>query len=210
MQAQRQQNALPFSKLVLATHNNGKVKEIAALMAPFAVDVVSAGSLGLPEPEETGATFTENAEIKSRASANASGLLSLADDSGLAVEALGGAPGIYSARWAGPGKDFSLAMQKVQAELEKVNASAPTKAHFVCVLSLAFPDGKVENFTGEIHGTLIFPPRGSQGFGYDPMFVPDGHTRTFGEMAPAEKHAISHRAIAFGKLLAYLKEASHG
>jgi XTP/dITP diphosphohydrolase len=186
-------------RLVVASHNAGKVREIEELLAAFAVECVSAGSLGLPEPEETGETFEANAELKARAAAAASGLPALADDSGLAVEALGGEPGIYSARWAGPGRDFALAMRKVENRLA---GAADRRARFVAALCLAWPDGGVETFRGEVQGTLVWPPRGSKGFGYDPMFLPDGRSLTFGEMEPHEKHAISHRADAFAKLVA--------
>lgn len=187
-------------KLVVASHNPGKVREIAALLAPFAIEVVSAGDLGLAEPDETGATFIANAELKALAAAKASGLVALADDSGLAVDALGGAPGIYSARWAGPAKDFSLAMEKVHSELQAKKAG-DAKAHFACALSLAWPDGHVESFEGQVRGKLVWPPRGTAGFGYDPIFEPSGYDITFGEMDPAEKHRISHRAAAFRKLI---------
>jgi XTP/dITP diphosphohydrolase len=185
-------------RLVLATHNPGKVVEIADLLRPFRAEVVSAGALGLPEPDETEATFTGNAELKARAAALASGLPALADDSGLAVPALGGAPGIYSARWAGPGKDFRTAMERVQREL----GAGDRRAYFVCALSLCWPDGHLETVEGRCHGSLVWPPRGDRGFGYDPMFVPDGHAATFGEMEPAAKHAMSHRADAFRQLVA--------
>ncbi|MDX2221575.1 MAG: RdgB/HAM1 family non-canonical purine NTP pyrophosphatase [Rhodospirillaceae bacterium] len=186
-------------RLVVASHNPGKVREIRELLTPFKVEVVSAGELGLPEPDETGTTFAANAELKARAAAVASGLPALADDSGLAVAALGGAPGIYSARWAGPGKDFTVAMQRVEREL----ADQPDRrAKFVCALSLAWPDSHCETFVGEVHGALAFPPRGAKGFGYDPIFVADGHTITFAELEPAAKHAISHRADAFRQLVA--------
>ena len=184
--------------LVLASHNPGKVREIAALMQPFAVKVISAGALGLPEPEETGTTFEANAELKALAAARASERPALADDSGLCVVALGGDPGIYSARWAGPGKDFALAMKKVE---ERLAGKDDRRGFFVAALSLAWPDGRVETFRGEVHGTLVWPPRGTRGFGYDPMFVPEGGTATFGEMDPEAKHAISHRAVAFRKLI---------
>jgi len=193
--------ARPFdaSKLVIASHNQGKVREIADLLAPFGVEIVSAGELGLDEPEETGGSFIENAELKARAAAEASGLPALADDSGLAVNALDGAPGIYSARWAGPEKDFTLAMERVHEAMEQ---ALDRGARFVCALSLAWPDGHVESFEGTVSGTLIWPPRGTKGFGYDPMFIPKGHDLTFGEMEPEAKHAISHRADAFKKLIA--------
>ena len=185
--------------LVIASHNPGKVREIAELLAPFVGEFVSAGELGLPEPDETGATFIENAELKARAAAIGSGRIALADDSGLAVAALGGEPGIYSARWAGPGKDFRFAMERVQREL---GGSPDRRAHFVCALSLAWPDGHCETVEGTVHGFLVWPPRGDRGFGYDPMFVADGYDLTFGEMEPDEKHRISHRADAFRKLVA--------
>jgi XTP/dITP diphosphohydrolase len=185
-------------RLVIASHNPGKVREIAELLAPFAVAVVSAGDLGLPEPEETGATFAENAALKARAAATAAGLPALADDSGLVVPALDGAPGIYSARWAGPEKNFRIAMQKVETALA---GKADRRAYFACALALAWPDGHVEPFEGEVHGRLVWPPRGDRGFGYDPMFRADGHDETFGEMEPAAKHRISHRARAFRLLV---------
>lgn len=188
---------LAAARLVIATHNRGKLAEMAALLAPYGIDAVSAGALGLPEPEETGSSFEANAELKARAAAAASGLPAFADDSGLVVPALGGAPGIYSARWAGPERDFARAMAEVESRLA---GSADRRACFVAVLALAWPDGQVELFRGEVHGTLVFPPRGGRGFGYDPIFVPDGGSETFGEMDPAAKHAISHRAVAFRKL----------
>jgi XTP/dITP diphosphohydrolase len=185
-------------ELVIASHNPGKVREIADLLRPFEVTVLSAGSLGLPEPEETGTSFEANAKLKALAAARGSGKPALADDSGLCVVALNGAPGIYSARWAGPGKDFAIAMRKVEDGLA---GKADRRAFFVAALSLAWPDGHVETFRGEVHGTLVWPPRGTRGFGYDPMFLPEGGTQTFGEMDAAAKHAISHRAMAFRKLL---------
>lgn len=185
-------------RLVIASHNPGKVKEIAELLQPFAVAVMSAGALGLPEPEETGTSFAENAALKARAAAEASGLPALADDSGLVVPALGGAPGIYSARWAGPDKDFRAAMQKVETALA---GNEDRRAYFACALALAWPDGHVEAFEGAVHGTLVWPPRGRRGFGYDPMFRADGREETFGEMEPAAKHRISHRARAFRLLV---------
>ena len=189
----------PGERLVVATHNQGKLREIEALVAPFGMSVVSAGALGLPEPEETGETFEANALLKAEAAALASGLPALADDSGVAVAALGGAPGIYSARWAGPDKDFGAAMASVEDKLSALGAVTPEarKAYFVAVLALAFPDGSHDLFRGEVHGSLVYPPRGGHGFGYDPMFVPEGHEVTFGEMDPAEKQAMSHRAQAF-------------
>ncbi len=190
-------------RIVVASHNPGKVREIHELLAPLGVDAVSAGDLGLDEPEETGATFEANALLKSEAASRASGLAALADDSGLCVEALGDAPGIYSARWAGPAKDFSLAMAKVENELRKLGL-VTSPAHFVCVLALSFPDVPPRLFRGEVHGTVSFPPRGQNGFGYDPVFTATGMRETFGEMAPARKHAMSHRADAFRQLLAAL------
>ncbi|MHA1107569.1 MAG: RdgB/HAM1 family non-canonical purine NTP pyrophosphatase [Alphaproteobacteria bacterium] len=184
-------------KLVIASHNPGKVTEIAALLAPFGAELVSAAVLGLDAPEETGETFSANAELKARAAAFASGLPALADDSGLVIPALGGAPGIYSARWAGPEGDFSAAMTRVQNEL----GDSDRAAWFACVLALCWPDGHCEIFEGRVDGTLVWPPRGTRGFGYDPMFVPDGHNRSFGEMDPDSKHAISHRADAFARLV---------
>lgn len=192
---------LVSGKLVVASHNAGKVREIAALLAPLGLDIVSAGTLGLPEPEETGASFAANAELKACAAANGAGLPALADDSGLEVEALGGAPGIYSARWAGPDRDFGLAMERVHAELA-AKPGAGDRARFVCALALAWPDGHVETVEGEVRGRIVWPPRGTHGFGYDPIFVANGHTETFGEMTPDAKHAVSHRADAFAKLIA--------
>ncbi len=186
-------------KLVIATHNRGKLEEIAALLAPYGVAVVGAAELGLDQPEETGLSFTENAEIKARAAAAATGLPALADDSGLAVAALGGAPGIYSARWAGPAGDFGAAMARVEAEL---GDATDRQAFFVAALALAWPDGHCETFEGRVDGTLVAPPRGSRGFGYDPMFLPADRAETFGEMDATEKHRISHRADAFRKLIA--------
>ena len=188
------------ARLVVASHNPGKVREIEDLLRPFGIVTTGAGALRLAEPEETGSSFDDNAILKARAAANASGLPALADDSGLAVAALDGAPGLYSARWAGPDKDFRAAMARVESELKRKRAK-DTSAKFVCVLALAEPNGAVETFTGEVHGTLTFPPRGSRGFGYDPIFVMDGMTETFGEIDPALKHSISHRAKAFEALL---------
>lgn len=185
-------------KLVIASHNAGKVKEIGELLAPYGVQVVSAGELGLPEPDETGLTFAANAEIKAIASAEASGLPALADDSGLAVVALYGQPGIYSARWAGPGRDFGPAMERVHRELD---GHSDRRAHFVCALTIAWPDGVLYTVEGTVDGEIVWPPRGENGFGYDPIFQPVGETVTFGEMDPAAKHAISHRARAFAKLV---------
>ena len=188
-------------RLVIASHNPGKVREIAALLDGHGLDVVSAGELDLPEPEETGTTFVMNAELKARAAADLSGLPALADDSGLCVDALGGDPGIFSARWAGEGKDFAEAMRRVEARLAET-PEAPRDAHFVCALALAWPDGHVEWFEGRCEGSLIWPPRGDRGFGYDPMFLPEGRSETFGEMDQDEKHRISHRADAFAQLVA--------
>jgi len=191
-------------RLVVASHNAGKVREIAALLAPLGVEAISAASLGLPEPEETETTFTGNAALKARAAAAASGLPALADDSGFEVFALGGDPGVYSARWAGPEKDFAGAMARVHAALQEKN-STDRGGRFVCALALAEPDGAVDVFEGEVLGEVVWPPRGGQGFGYDPMFQPKGHTRTFGEMGHEEKLPLTHRARAFEKLLAALK-----
>ena len=185
-------------KLVLATHNRGKVIEIADLLAPFVDDLVSASELGLPEPEETGTTFIENAELKAIASARGSGFPALADDSGLVVPVLGGDPGIYSARWAGLSKNFRSAMQKVEDGLRGEKDRA---AHFVSALTLAWPDGYTVSVEGTVQGELVWPPRGDRGFGYDPVFVAVGYDITFGEMDPGEKHQISHRADAFRKLM---------
>lgn len=185
--------------LVIATHNKGKLAEIADLLRPFQVETLSAGALGLDEPEETGSTFEANASLKASLAADMSQLPALADDSGLVVPALDGEPGIYSARWSGPTKDFSLAMGKVE---ERLTGKSDRRAYFVAVLALAWPDGHLEVFRGEVHGTLVWPPRGDRGFGYDPMFQPEGSTLTFGEMDPPAKHAISHRAQAFRKLVA--------
>ena len=188
-------------RLVIASHNPGKVAEIEELLRPYGVAAIGAGALGLPEPEETGASFEANAALKARAGAAASGLPALADDSGLVVPALGSAPGIYSARWAGPTKDFRIAMERVHREL----GDKPRQAYFVAVLALAWPPtqhgGEIATFRGEVYGRLTWPPRGERGFGYDPIFVPDGYEMTFGEMAPADKHHISHRARAFAKLV---------
>jgi XTP/dITP diphosphohydrolase len=186
--------------LVVASHNKGKVQEICDLLAPFGVETVSAGDLGLAEPEETGETFRANAELKALAAAKAAGQPALADDSGLCVDALSGAPGIHSARWAGPTKDFDFAMERVRLGLVE-EGTMDTRAHFICGLALAWPDGHVEYVEGRVDGELVWPPRGTKGFGYDPMFVPQGHDRTFGEMEPAQKHAMSHRADAFRKLV---------
>ena len=187
-------------KLVIASHNAGKVREIGALLAPFDTDVVSAGDLKIEEPEETETSFIGNAALKAPFSAQASGLPALADDSGLVVPALGGDPGIYSARWAGPSKDFALAMEKVETALQKTG-SQDRSAYFVCALCLAWPDGHQEVFEGRVDGTLVWPPQGDRGFGYDPVFMPEGGAMSFGEMDPDAKHAISHRADAFKQLV---------
>jgi XTP/dITP diphosphohydrolase len=186
------------TELVIATHNKGKVREISDLLKPYISKFFSADELNLPEPEETGKTFVENAILKAKAAATASGKCALADDSGLYVNALNGEPGIYSARWAGPEKDFMLAMKKIH---KKLDGTKNRSAVFICVLALAWPDGDVECFEGRVEGYLIWPVRGNKGFGYDPMFVPEGYDVTFAEMDPAEKHKISHRAKAFEKLV---------
>jgi XTP/dITP diphosphohydrolase len=185
-------------KLVIASHNLGKVREIRELLTPFNANIVSAGDLGLPEPVENGLTFVANAKIKAHAATIASGLPALADDSGLSVHGLNDEPGIYSARWAGPNKDFALAMKKVQQGLEKVDDKS---AHFTCALTLSWPDGHTESFEGRVHGKMIWPPRGHNGFGYDATFVANGMDISFAEMQPQAKHAISHRAKAFEKLV---------
>ena len=188
-------------KLVIASHNAGKVREINALLAPYGIEAISAAELDLPEPEETGTTFVANAELKALQAADLSGLPALADDSGLCVDALGGDPGIFSARWAGESKDFDLAMRLVEDRLNEEPDMARS-AHFTCALALAWPDGHVEWFEGRVDGMLVWPPRGGNGFGYDPMFLPDGHIQTFGEMDADAKHAMSHRADAFRQLVA--------
>jgi XTP/dITP diphosphohydrolase len=198
-------------RLVVATHNPGKLREIRELLAPYGIKAVSAAELGLPEPAETGTSFCANARIKATAAATAANLPAFADDSGLAVDALSGEPGIHSARWAGETKDFAKAMQQVEDHLRKAGATTPAqrRAKFVSALCVAWPDGHAEEFEGTVEGTLVWPPRGDAGFGYDPMFLPDGHTRTFGEMTSEEKHGLppsglglSHRARAFLKLAA--------
>lgn len=190
-------------KLVIASHNQGKVREITALLAPFGIEPVSAASLGLPEPVETGTSFVANAELKARFAADLSGLATLADDSGLCVDALGGDPGVYTADWAETpsGRDWNLAMRKVEDALAARGPDVGRDAHFVCVLSLCWPDGHIESFEGRVDGTLTWPPRGTIGFGYDPVFVPLGHDQTFAELAPEAKQSISHRAAAFRKLV---------
>lgn len=188
----------PGDKLVIASHNQGKVVEFRDLLAPMHIALVSSGELGLPEPEETGDSFTANALLKAEATAKATGLPSLADDSGIEIDALDGDPGIYSARWAGENRDFGAAMQRVERQLAAEGSLVPApRANFTCVLCLATPDGESQCFEGKVFGHLTFPPRGQNGFGYDPIFVADGHLFTFGEMAPADKHRISHRARAF-------------
>ncbi len=187
------------AKLVIASHNEGKVRELAELFAPFGIECVSAASLGLPEPEETGESFADNAKLKAMAAAQGSGLPALADDSGLEVTALGGAPGIHSARWGGSDKDFGLAMARVNQALAK---GSDGHANFTCVLAIASPDGSVAVSEGKVFGTVVWPPRGTRGFGYDPIFVPDGYDETFGEMAPDLKNRLSHRMRAFEKLMA--------
>lgn len=200
---------LGSEKLVIATHNAGKLKEISALLAPFGIECISAGALGLPEPAETGTTFVENALIKARAASEACGLPALADDSGLSVTALGGRPGVYTADWAErqwfegePGRDWFMAMGKVEGMLQALGSDVDRSCWFSCVLAIAWPDGESAVYEGRADGTLTWPPRGAMGFGYDPVFVPLGDTRTFAEHDPEEKHAISHRADAFAKLVA--------
>jgi XTP/dITP diphosphohydrolase len=190
--------------LIVASHNPGKVREIAALLEGLGIRAVGAAGLGLPEPDETGQTFAENAHLKARAAAEATGKPALADDSGLVVHALAGAPGIYSARWAGPDKNFAAAIARVERELDE-RGGPDRSAKFVCALALAFPDASAHVFEGEVAGRLVFPARGSKGFGYDPIFVADGMHETFGEIEPDKKHAISHRARAFAKLVAHLQ-----
>jgi XTP/dITP diphosphohydrolase len=196
-------------RLVIATHNSGKLAEMRELLAPYGIEAVSAGELNLPEPEETGTTFVANARIKAEAAANATGLPAFADDSGLCVDALDGQPGIYSARWAGPSKDFTAAMSQIERLLQERSATQPAqrKAHFVSALCVAWPDGHLEEVEERVNGQMVWPPRGDAGFGYDPAFLPDGHGRTFGEMTSIEKHGLpphgmglSHRAKAFVKL----------
>ena len=192
-------------KIVIASHNAGKVREIKMLLEPLGLHVNSAADLKLPEPLENGETFSANAIIKAKAARDTTNLLSLADDSGLVVPALDGAPGVYSARWAGPKKDYHAAMERIANEL----SGRKPAAHFVCALALAWPDGSYEHFEGTIHGSIVFPPRGENGFGYDPIFQPDGWLQTFGEMLPEEKHSISHRARAFGQFCnCYLGKSS--
>jgi non-canonical purine NTP pyrophosphatase (RdgB/HAM1 family) len=187
------------TKLVLASHNKGKLAELADLLRPYQIEIVSAGDLGLPEPAETAPDFAGNARIKALAAATATGLPAFSDDSGFCTAALGGQPGVLSARWAGPGKDFAHAMALVN---ERVGDAADRRAWFVAALCLAWPDGHTETFLGRIDGTMVWPPRGSNGFGYDPMFAPEGGTLTFGEMEPEAKHALSHRVRAFAQVMA--------
>ena len=196
-------------KLVIASHNAGKVREIRALLAPFGIEPVSAGELGLAEPDETGTSFAENALLKAHASAQGSGLPALADDSGLCVSALGGAPGVYTADWAESqtfegeaGRNWYMAMGKVEGKLAQIGPNADRSAYFICTLAIAWPDGHEEIFEGRVDGSLTWPPRGTLGFGYDPVFVPKGRTETFADLDPEEKHAMSHRADAFRKLVA--------
>jgi XTP/dITP diphosphohydrolase len=200
---------LGLGSLVIATHNAGKLKEISALLEPHGMKCLSAGSLGLPEPAETGSTFVQNALLKARAAAEASGIVALADDSGLSVAALGGRPGVYTADWAerqwfegDPGRDWYMAMGKVEGLLQQQGADVDRSCAFHCVLALAWPDGEHAVYEGTVPGTLTWPPRGAMGFGYDPVFVPEGSEQTFAEIDPADKHAISHRADAFAKLVA--------
>ena len=201
-------------RIVAATHNRGKLAELNDLLAPRGLEVVGAGALGLAEPDETGDSFAANAALKAHAAARAAGLPALADDSGLCVAALDDAPGIYSARWAGEGRDFAGAMARIERELKARGAAPPWRAHFVSALALAWPDGRLDAFEGRVDGHLVFPPRGTSGFGYDPIFVPDGHRRSFGEMTAEEKHglppddslALSHRARAFQKLARALRD----
>jgi XTP/dITP diphosphohydrolase len=198
------QRLIAGGRLVVATHNKGKLAEMADLLRPYGLDCVSAGSLGVEEPDETGTTFEANAALKARHTAAATGLPSLADDSGMCVTALDGDPGVFTANWAGPKRDWMRAMRMVEAALD---GAADRSARFVSVLALAWPAGDVELFRGEVSGTLVWPPRGTRGFGYDPMFVPAGHAITFGEMEPALKHTMSHRAVAFAKFRAKHLEA---
>lgn len=194
-------------RLVIATHSSGKLREIRELLAPHGIECVGAAELDLPEPEETGVTFIDNAELKAREAADLSGLPALADDSGISADALHGRPGIYSARWAedeAGNRDFGCAMQRLWNEVDAAGPESGLDAHFTCALSIAWPDGAIETFEGKVHGTLVWPPRGDKGFGYDPMFVAAGMDQTFAEIDPDQKHAISHRAEAFRKLVAAL------
>lgn len=199
----RKTKTLRGAKLIVASHNRGKLKEIDDLLKPFGVATVMAGDLGLPEPEETETSFEGNARLKSEHAAKASGLPAISDDSGLCVDSLQGDPGVYSARWAGPSKDFALAMRNIEEKLRAIGATTPDrrKAHFISALAVTWPDGETRCYEGGVDGTLVWPPRGTRGFGYDPMFLPDGAALTFGEMEPTAKHAVSHRARAFKKLV---------
>jgi len=199
----RKTKTLRGHKLVVASHNRGKLKEIDDLLKPFGVETVMAGDLGLPEPEETETTFEGNARLKSEQAAKASRLAAISDDSGLCVDSLQGDPGVYSARWAGPSKDFTLAMRNIEEKLQATGATLPDKrkAHFISVLAVSWPDGETRCYEGRVDGTLVWPPRGTRGFGYDPMFLPEGAALTFGEMEPQAKHRVSHRARAFEKLV---------
>jgi len=203
---------VPGTRLVVASHNPGKIREINDLIRPYGMSAISAGELNISEPEETETTFAGNARLKALHSAKASGLPALSDDSGLEVEALGGDPGVYSARWAGPSKDFNFAMQRVERELEEKLARDPDsrRANFTAALCLAWPDGETEVFEGKVFGHLVWPPRGEKGFGYDPMFLADGEELTFGEMEAEAKHAISHRARAFALFVAALMDKRDG
>ncbi len=191
-------------ELLIASHNAGKVREIGELLAPLGISVTSAGEHNIDEPEETGATFVENAELKARHCMQASGMAALSDDSGLVVPAIGGAPGVYSARWAGEKKDFSIAFARIEKELREAGATLTSPAYFACVLSLCLPDGQIHSFEGRVDGALTFPPRGGKGFGYDPIFIPNGYDVTFAELPANIKNSISHRADAFSKFLSYL------
>jgi XTP/dITP diphosphohydrolase len=197
---------LESGRVVVASHNEGKVRELRVLLEPYGLELVSAKELDLPEPEETGTTFFFNAELKAMSAADLSGLPAIADDSGICVEALNGEPGVFTANWAetSEGRDWMLAMSRVQERLEALGPGTSRAAYFACVLCVAWPDGHVESFEGRAEGALIWPPRGERGFGYDPVFVPQGYDQTFGEMDPEEKHRISHRAAAFAKLNAAL------
>ncbi len=193
-------------RVVVASHNEGKVRELRVLLEPYGLELVSAKELDLPEPEETGTTFFFNAELKAMSAADLSGLPAIADDSGICVEALNGDPGVFTANWAETpnGREWMLAMSRVQERLEALGPNVSRAAYFACVLCVAWPDGHVESFEGRAEGALVWPPRGERGFGYDPVFVPQGYDQSFGEMDPAEKHRISHRAVAFAKLKAAL------
>ena len=199
----------PSNKLIIASHNQGKIKEIRDLLGPLGLELVSAANLGLPEPEETASTFSGNARLKAEAATLSTGLPAFADDSGLVVDALNGKPGIFSARWAGDNKDFAMAMAKINSALCKMDLEhkvhASRSASFFCALALAWPDNTTEIFEGSISGALCWPPRGGNGFGYDPMFIPSGYDETFGEFDPKVKHSISHRAEAFAKFLSYVQ-----